>query len=175
MNSRTWRAWIPALLWIAVISLESFVGSAENTAPFVRKILEFFFGPLKLNTFYLAHNFIRKGGHFFGYAVQSLTLYRAWWVTLKAGAGSEQLSWRDMLRSWSWRAALLALLGTFAVAVLDEWHQSLVRSRTGHFSDVLLDEMGAWLAQIVILVSSLRSPAKPKLAAVATNQPITSS
>ena len=155
MNWKAIRAWIPAFLWIAVIGMESFVGSTDNTAPLVRKFLEFFLGPLKPNTFYLAHAFIRKGGHFFGYGIQSFTLYRAWWVTLRANSHPDRLGWRDMLHEWSGRATLLALLGTFAVAGLDEWHQSFDRTRTGHFGDVVLDEMGGWLAQIVILLSSL--------------------
>src|SRR5689334_20289963 len=128
MNWRILRAWLPALLWIGVIGLESYVGSAENTAPFVRKLIEFFFGHLKPNTFYILHNYIRKGGHFCGYAAQSFTLYRAWWVTLRARSHPDSLGWRDMLRSWSGRAMLLALLGTFAVAGLDEWHQSFQRN-----------------------------------------------
>lgn len=155
MNRKVILAWIPAALWIAIIGAESFGGSSENTAPFVRRFLEFFLGHLSFNTFYMAHNYIRKCGHFFGYGVQSFTLYRAWWVTLRAHSDPDRLGWRDMLRSWSGRATLLAVLGTFAVAGMDEWHQSFQRNRTGHFGDVLLDEMGGWLAQIVILLSSL--------------------
>src|SRR5690349_8006592 len=109
------RAWGLAAIWTAMIVLESFAGSAENTGRILRPLLEFIFGPLHRNTFYVIHNFLRKGGHFFGYSILSFTLYRAWWTTLAAGSGADQLSWRDMFRSWSGRAVLLALVGTLIV------------------------------------------------------------
>jgi VanZ family protein len=68
----------------------------------------------------------------------------------------EQLGWRAMLRIWSWRAALLSILGTVAVAGIDEWHQSFLSNRGGSAKDVMLDGMGCWLAQIGILLGSIR-------------------
>ncbi len=175
MNSKVLRAWIPAIVWFGVIGLESFVGSTDNTAPLIRRFLEFFLGHLRPNTFALIHGCIRKGGHFCGYAIQSFTLYRAWWVTLRADSHPDRLQWRDMLRAWSWRAALLALLGTFCVAGADEWHQSFDRHRTGHFADVVLDEMGGWLAQLVILLSSLDSKPRKAASSATFDAPVTSS
>ncbi len=152
MTTPVRRAWLVSAVWIALIALESFFGSSENTGTILRPILEFLFGPLQRNTFYLAHASLRKGGHFFGYAILSLTLYRAWWTTLVAHRHPDRLSWRNLARAWSWRAAVLALLGTLAVAGLDEWHQSFALDRSGSLRDVVLDEWGGWLAQLVLLI-----------------------
>jgi VanZ family protein len=46
--------------------------------------------------------------------------------------------------------ATLAFLSASLVAVLDEWHQSYLKSRTGTLSDVLLDSGAALFAQIVL-------------------------
>lgn len=160
MRSPVLRAWVIAALWMAVIALESFAGSSENTGRILRPILEFFLGPLHRNTFYLIHNYLRKGGHFFGYGVLSFTLYRAWWTTLRPRTQPERLSWRAMLREWSWRATVLALLVTVAVAGSDEWQQSFRSNRGGSVRDVMLDGFGGWLAQLALLiVSAPRLPA----------------
>ena len=149
------RAWIPALLWLGVIAAESFAGSSDHTRTWLRPILNFLFGPLSPAKFELVHSLLRKCGHFLGYAMLSLTLYRGWWVTLTPPTEDKsRVSWREMLRAWSWRAAVLALLGTLMVAGLDEWHQSFDHTRGSSIRDVILDEMGGWLAQLLLLTIS---------------------
>jgi len=163
-------AWAFALLWMAVIALESFTGSSENTARVLRPVLEFIFGPLRAHTFELVHGALRKGGHCFGYATLSFTQYRAVWTTLQARRDPEQLSWRAMFSAWNWRGALVALLVTLAFAGLDEWHQSYLASRTGSVRDVVLDEFGGCLAQLAIL--TLSKPSVPS-AGRPTKEPAT--
>jgi VanZ family protein len=46
--------------------------------------------------------------------------------------------------------ATVAFLSASLVAVLDEWHQSYLKSRTGTLSDVLLDSGAVLFAQIVL-------------------------
>jgi VanZ family protein len=38
------------------------------------------------------------------------------------------------------------------VASLDEWHQTFIPSRTGVFSDVILDSCAALIAQVLIFL-----------------------
>ena len=59
---------------------------------------------------------------------------------------------------WQSNWALLALLVSLLVALADEFHQSFVPSRTASPWDVLLDGVGALLAQGII---SLRARPKP--------------
>ncbi|PYV84479.1 MAG: hypothetical protein DMG93_04845 [Acidobacteria bacterium] len=42
------------------------------------------------------------------------------------------------------------LLSTSLVAILDEWHQTFLLSRTGAFRDVILDSTAGLVAQIAI-------------------------
>jgi VanZ family protein len=159
MNNLVRRAWIPALLWLGVIAAESFAGSSDHTRTLLRPILNFLFGPLSPARFEYIHSLLRKCGHFFGYAMMSLTLYRGWWATLAPPTGDKhRISWRAMLRAWDVRAAVLALLGTLIVAGLDEFHQSFNPARGSSVRDVILDELGGWLAQLLLLTISSWSP-----------------
>ena len=51
---------------------------------------------------------------------------------------------------WQIRWALIGLIISLSVAILDELHQSFVPSRTGNARDVLLDFSGAFFAQLLI-------------------------
>ncbi len=154
MNTPVRRAWALSLLWITVIGLESFGGSVENTGHLLYPLLKLLFPKISFLREFQIHYCLRKAGHFLGYCVLSLTLYRSWWVTFASRIASDRLSWRDMFRAWSWRAALLSLVGTLAVAGFDEWHQSLVPERTASVLDVALDELGGFLAQMAIVTIS---------------------
>ena len=154
MSSPARRAWALTFLWIAVIVVESVAGSSEHTSHLLFPVLRYLFPKMTFTHLLEVHSLIRKSGHFFGYCILSLLLYRAWWTSLRQAVRPESLLWRDMFRDWSWRAALLALVCTLSVAALDEWHQSFNPARTARAADVALDEAGGILAQAVILLSS---------------------
>jgi cytochrome b len=134
------KTWIAAILWLILITLESSsLGSAANTSRFLYPLLHFLIGldPIR---FLIWHVYIRKTGHFVGYFMLSLLLFRAWRATL---AQSRAFAW-----SIAW--AGIALSMTALVASLDEWHQSYLPSRTGTVEDVFLDSFAALSAQFVI-------------------------
>jgi VanZ family protein len=134
------KLWIAAGLWLVIIAIESTTYlSAENTSRFLYPILHFLLG-LDWKQFLVWHHYIRKTGHFVGYFVLSLLLFRAWKATL-----SLPVSWAVQ---WSGIAFLMSAM----VASMDEWHQSYLPSRTGVFSDVVLDSSAALAAQIVIFM-----------------------
>ena len=137
-----WKAWLPALFWLALIAIESTASlSSENTSRVLYPLLHFLFG-LDPVRFLIWHAVLRKTGHLVGYAVLSLLLFRAWRATLPI---------RDHPR-WSMVWARTAFIMTALVASLDEWHQSFIPSRTGNVRDVLLDSSAGLVAQIILFL-----------------------
>ena len=136
--------WFPSVTWLAVIVLESTnLGSSEHTGRILYPIFHFVFG-MDLASFAAWHALLRKFGHIVGYFILSVLLFRSWRATFP------RLSTR-----WCLQWATLALLSTLLVAMLDEWHQRFLRSRTGTFRDVILDSIAGLVAQIA-LVAILR-------------------
>ena len=124
------RAWWPSMVWVALITIESTDAlSSEHTASLLYRLVTWLFGPVNLYDFLRFHHYLRKAGHIFGYGMLSLLLLRGWRATL------------DPARAWLGRVTLLSWLGTVFVAVMDEWHQSYIPSRTGTVRDVVLDSV----------------------------------
>jgi len=136
------KAWIAAILWLIVISIESTAMlSAHNTSRILYPLLHYLFN-MDWERFEIWHFFIRKSGHVFGYGLLSILLFRAWRETLPI-AGNVQ---------WTFRWTSIAVLGTALVASLNEWHQSSIPSRTGTPRDVLLDTCAGIAAQILVFL-----------------------
>jgi VanZ family protein len=136
------KTWIAALLWIGLIATESTDSfSSEHTSRFLYPLLHFLIG-LDLARFEVLHHYIRKSGHFVGYFALSFLLFRAWRATL-------HLPWAPR---WALRWATIAFFMSVLVASLDEWHQTFIPSRTGTFSDVVLDSCAAFAAQVLIFL-----------------------
>jgi VanZ family protein len=132
------RAWWPALVWIGLIAFESTdFFSAQHTGSVLYTLLTRLFGDIDFYKFLVFHHYLRKTGHVIGYGMLSLLLFRGWRATLVQN------------HAWSWRVALLAWLGTVFVAAMDEWHQSLIPSRTGTWRDAVLDSV-AGLAFLLV-------------------------
>ena len=136
------KTWIAALLWMLLIAIESTdMFSAEHTSRFLYPLLHYLMG-MDLARFAVVHHYIRKLGHFVGYFTLSFFLFRAWRATL-------HLPWAPR---WALRWAAIAFTMSAVVASLDEWHQSFIPSRTGVFSDVVLDSCAALTAQVLIFL-----------------------
>jgi VanZ family protein len=155
MNQPVRRAWIPALLWLAVIAFESTsLMSADNTGHLLLAIARFFDPRITLAQLQLLNGAGRKIGHCLIYGILSLLMLRAWWATLMLPRSATHLpSWTAMVTNWSARAAVLALLSAAATAGLDEWHQALLPARTGTIRDVALDTMAAALVQLLVIAA----------------------
>ena len=96
--------------------------------------------PVPPALFEAIHFFIRKSAHLIEYAILGALFFRA--------ARGDRREWR---LQWSALAVLLAAV----VASADEWHQTLIPSRTAAVSDVVLDTAGATVAQILIRVAQV--------------------
>jgi VanZ family protein len=135
------KAWIAAVLWLIVITIESTSYlSGQNTSHILYPIFHFLFG-VGAAQFEPWHHLLRKTGHVIGYALLSFFLFRAWRETLPVAS-----------HRWSLRWGTLAVLGTLVVASLDEWHQTFLPSRTGRWQDVLLDTSAGIGAQLILFL-----------------------
>jgi VanZ family protein len=140
------------MLLIAIESTDMF--SAEHTSRLLYPLLHFLMG-MDVARFAVVHHYIRKVGHFVGYFTLSFFLFRAWRATL-------HLPWAPR---WALRWAAIAFTMSAMVASLDEWHQSFIPSRTGVFSDVVLDSCAALTAQVLIFLFLTRKPQRMSAAA----------
>lgn len=130
------------MLWLGIIATESTDQfSSEQTSRLLYPLFHFLLG-LDPHRFAVFHHYLRKTGHFVGYFAGSLILFAAWRATIPM----------PHTPRWSLRWAGIAFFMTALVASLDEWHQSYIPSRTGVFSDVVLDSSAALTAQVVIFL-----------------------
>ena len=125
------RYWLPALCWLVIMFVASTdLMSAEHTSRFIGPFLQWLIPAIAPETIRTVQFAVRKAAHVIEYAVLATLLLRA----IRGG--------RPELRLPS---AVLAVALAVAWAVLDEYHQSLVASRTGSPGDVLIDTAGAVL------------------------------
>lgn len=107
--------------------------SAEHTSRFLTPFLRWLDPDISAASIAQVHLLVRKGAHVLEYTVLTGLLFRAL---------------RGLIGGFWWRAAV-AFVPALIFAAVDEYHQSLVPSRTGAVGDVLIDYCGA-VAGIVI-------------------------
>ena len=149
--------WLPVVLMVLVIMLESTEMLASNhTSRFIYPLLNWltriFTGhPIDHRSFEQVHAVLRKLGHLTGYGI----LWAVWFRAIRATAREEKP--RDSFDwNWFWTSiwARNAFWLTVLIASADEFHQSFLPSRTGHFSDVLIDSTGALIALAIAYMVS---------------------
>lgn len=135
------HAWVPLVLWISIIVLESTVGSSANTGALLQKLVRMLLGEIGPGSFEIFHFVTRKGGHFVGYGILGYLWFRAFLCMLD--------------RRMPITSAALAISCSFLIAALDEWHQSSLPDRTGCVQDVALDTLGAlvFISLAMVLVT----------------------
>ena len=147
------RLWLPALMWLGVIAYESFGLPSAITGSWLQNLFRTLHIHLPPATFDFLHHALRKSGHFTGYGILSLLLFRAWFYSLGAGGIS--------ISGFRLRCALLSLGGTLLTAIADEWHQSFTAGRTGTPKDVAVDMAGGvtalLIALLIVVVASRRN------------------
>ncbi len=134
-------AWLPALLGVCVIFMESSESfGANHTSSPLRAAWQTLFGLVPDARWEVIHHLLRKSGHFIGYGTLGLLFYRAWHQTARI---LHRLTPRL-------KNILYALACTLIVASSDEYHQHLLPNRTGTPQDVLLDMIGACTLQLLV-------------------------
>ena len=150
------KYWLPPLLWASLVfifSSDSF--SSDNTSPLILPLFQWLLPHAKPELIHSLHYVIRKLGHFTEFFVLAMLLYRA----LRRGRGTP----------WQWRVAAWTLSLVLMYAVADEAHQRFVPSRSGAWSDSLLDFFGGCCA-VASLYARYRTKAAP-LTPVAVSDP----
>jgi VanZ family protein len=147
------RNWWPVVFWLGVIRAESTdAASAANTGDLLHSVIAVVAPHVQPEFIEQMNAVLRKTGHFLGYAVLSA-------LVLLALRNTNRDRLRNLLRRpwgtclhdfWRWEWALLGIFLTAFTAALDEFHQTLIPSRTGRWQDVVLDTCGAIVIQAVI-------------------------
>jgi VanZ family protein len=133
------KYWLPVLLWMVFIFIGSTdLMSAEQTSRFIGPFLRWFSPDMTDATIASVQLVVRKCAHVTEYAILSALLLRA-------------------LRQHLLAARSVAFVLAALYAVLDEFHQSFVPSRTGSPWDVVTDCIGAILGLIVYVRMTRRT------------------
>jgi VanZ family protein len=136
-----WREWIPALIWLGIIAVESTnLMSSAQTGRVLYSLATSIFGRLDPVVFGFIHAALRKVGHVLGYGILSFLLFRAWRATLRLPDAT----------SWALRWSAVSFCMSLIVASVDELHQSYLPSRTGALHDVILDGAAALAVQFLL-------------------------
>jgi VanZ family protein len=123
------RRYGPLLFWLAFISFASTSEfSAANTSQLVRPLLLWLFPNISEDRLTVVHFLTRKAGHFIEYAVLAFLARRAF-VT----------SFHTIIQRYWFQLALLLIV---SYALLDEFHQSFIPSRTPSIYDSAIDILG---------------------------------
>jgi len=141
------KYWLPAIVLAVLISVFSTqLFSGENTAHVIFPILRWLFPTASRHSLHLMHFFIRKAAHITEFAAFSIAVFHG----VRGGRSGWRIEW-----------ALWTLVIAVLYAALDEWHQSFVPLREPRFRDVMIDGLGALLAQVSVWVYAKihRSPA----------------
>ena len=144
--TRNFRFWIPVILWLGIIAVESFGLSSNVTGGWLWKLLGLLHIHISWRAFQELHHILRKVGHFTGYGILCVLIFRAWFHTLVPRSHITRASSASLvanaLHSIRVRCALLAVNMTLITAILDEWHQAFDPRRTSSGWDVALDVTG---------------------------------
>jgi VanZ family protein len=132
---RIWR-YGPLLLWLVLISFASSSEfSALNTSQIFRPLILWIFPNLSEERVAAIHFLTRKLAHFSEYAVLGI-------LSARAFASSAN----DFVRRHWFQVALVLLV---CYALLDEFHQSFVPSRTASIYDSAIDVAGGLTALLI--------------------------
>lgn len=136
------RYWLPAIVWAALIlAASSDLFSAAHTGSILEQIVTAILGhPLPPHQFAMLHAAVRKAAHLTEYGILSALVFRAF---------------RGARSGWSLRWAAGAVLASACLASIDEWHQTFIPSRTGTPADVVIDTVGAAIAQGLIRAAQM--------------------
>jgi VanZ family protein len=127
----------PLLIWLTFIFIASSGEfSAGNTSRIIEPLVLWFFPHISPERLQTIHFLTRKLAHFSEYALLAILAARAFITSPGKRLGRH------------WFVATLALI--VAYALLDEYHQSFVPSRTASIYDSFIDMWGGLTALVVI-------------------------
>jgi len=129
--------YLPLLVWLAFISYASSDSfSAGNTSRIIGPLILWLFPNTSPETLAVVHFITRKLAHFTEYAILGFLAARAF-----------RLSPRTAIRS---RWFLISLIVVVIYALIDEYHQSFVPTRTASVWDSFIDISGGLAALLLV-------------------------
>jgi len=143
------KYWLPVAAVLGLMYYFSTdVFSADNTRSVIDKIFLWFVPHASKHAMATLNYVVRKSAHFIEYAVLGAFLFRAFRA--------------DDPTRWRLKWAIYSLLTAGAWALLDEFHQTLTRTRGGSIWDSLLDSSGAFFMLVAIAIV-YRTPSRTSL------------
>jgi VanZ family protein len=137
--ARLLSRYLPLVAWLVFISYASSDSfSAANTSRIIGPLVLWLFPNTTPETMALIHFVVRKIAHFTEYAVLAYLAARAFRTSPQPALANH------------WFLAALGLIVIYAL--IDEYHQSYVPSRTSSFHDSLIDMSGGLVMLIVLRV-----------------------
>ena len=129
--------YLPLVAWLAFISYASTSSfSASNTSRIIGPLVLWFYPNTSAETLATIQFFTRKIAHFTEYAILGFLAARAFRTSPHPAIS----------RRWFWISAALIIV----YALIDEYHQSFVPSRTASIFDSFIDMSGG-LAALIFL------------------------
>ena len=136
-SSKTISRYFPLIAWMAFISFASTGNfSASNTSRIIGPLVLWLFPDTTPETMLAIQAVTRKMAHLTAYALLGILAARAF-------RGSP----REGLRARWFVAALILVI---VYALVDEYHQTFVPSRTGSIYDSLIDMAGGFAALVIV-------------------------
>ena len=154
------RRWWPVAVWLIVLRLESSdFASSKDTYGLLHRLAIAIFGQIDPAMLDLLNAILRKSGHFLGYAILSLLVFRALKYTDRDRLRLIlQRRWGIFFRDlWRWDWSVIAILFTVTAASFDEIHQAFLASRSSRWQDVALDTAGAIATQLLLYARASHS------------------
>ena len=129
--------YLPLVLWMTFISFASTGNfSAGNTSRIIGPLALWLFPDTTPETMLTIHAVTRKIAHLLEYALLGILAARAFRSSPREG----------LRRRWF----LISLVLLVVYALIDEYHQSFVPSRTGSIYDSLIDIAGGFAALVIV-------------------------
>src|SRR5258705_5804683 len=129
--------YLPLVIWIVLISFASSNEfSAANTSRIIGPLILWLLPNATTETLELVHFLTRKAGHFTEYAILAYLAARAFRTSPRAG----------LRRRW----LLVSLILIIIYALVDEYHQSFVPSRTASIFVSMIDITGGLTVLILL-------------------------
>lgn len=129
--------YLPLVAWLIFISYASSDSfNAGNTSRIIGPLVLWLFPNTTPETLLVIHVITRKAAHFTEYAILAFLAARAFRTSPRSALANR------------WFIAALALI--VAYALLDEYHQSFVPSRTASIYDSMVDIAGGLTALLIL-------------------------
>ena len=135
--ARLLSRYLPLVAWLVFISYASSDSfSAANTSRIIGPLVLWLFPNTSPDTMLIIHLVVRKIAHFTEYAILAYLAARAFRTSPRPALATR------------WFIAALAIVVVYAL--LDEYHQTFVPSRTASIYDSLLDMSGGLVTLLIL-------------------------